>query len=99
MRDISVFAGDYVTSMYMDKPVQVETRDPESVPYGIFQSEDEEGEMSDDDMRKLSQYLQPQKRFLCRKYFVYNPVKGRCIPTLMVSNTKQHYIPSLQFFK
>ena len=26
----------------------------------------------------------PQKRYLCRKYFIYNPVKGRCQPTVQV---------------
>ena len=25
-----------------------------------------------------------QKRYFCRKYFIYNPVNGRCIPTLRV---------------
>jgi len=84
---VILLLSDYVTSMYLDKPIQVETRDPESVPYGLFQDENEQGDLSDDDMRKLSQYFQPQKRYLCRRYFVYNPVKGRCIPSLMALRT------------
>ena len=28
-----------------------------------------------------------EKRYFCRKYFVYNPVRGRCQPTLLVSTS------------
>jgi len=28
-------------------------------------------------------YFSAEKRHLCRKFFIYNPVRGRCMPTLM----------------
>ena len=37
-----------------------------------------------DVMKRLSDYFQTQKRHLCRRYFIYNPVRGKCQPTLMV---------------
>merc|ERR1712038_294345 len=37
-----------------------------------------------DPLEEASQeYFKEQKRRLCRKYFIYNPVRGRCMPTLM----------------
>lgn len=55
---------------------------------------DERSELSYDDsndlnqpmMKRLSDYFHTQKRHLCRRYFIYNPVRGRCQPTLMVGS-------------
>ncbi len=37
------------------------------------------------DYSHLANLLVPQKRRLCQKYFIYNPVRGKCTPTVMVS--------------
>ena len=29
--------------------------------------------------------MTPEKRYLCPKYYIYNPVRARCLPTIMVS--------------
>ena len=42
------------------------------------------GDLQDEQAIHLPQYFQEEKRHLCRKYFIYNPVRGRCMPTLMV---------------
>ena len=42
------------------------------------------------DYSHLANLLVPQKRRLCQKYFIYNPVRGKCTPTVMVSFNNNH---------
>lgn len=41
-------------------------------------------ELTEAEYHHLARLL-PQKRMLCPRYFIYNPVLGKCKPTLMVS--------------